>query len=218
MSGGITIVQAARQAGKTTTLVEWVKAGPGRVIITPDEGQAAFIRRKFDLTSAQVLSAHARDRLAGYGQLANRVAVDNLDHWLWSQFGQVEMVSVTAPVVVTQPEHARFVEWHEVEWEEPSDLLEDEDGAPYPEHVQEVVRSLRMQVEELRLELARTQAKAERNEQGLLSMAAALLPEPPRPQACPECLQGKHDNCDGSTWDSALDQPGLCPCYKAGHQ
>lgn len=47
--------------------------------------------------------------------------------------------------------------------------------------------------------------------------APAFAPVVHEPQACPECLQDKHGNCDGSTWDAALDQPGLCPCYKAGH-
>lgn len=37
---------------------------------------------------------------------------------------------------------------------------------------------------------------------------------------CPECQQGKHDNCPGDTWD---DRPGhdelaTCPCYARGHR
>jgi hypothetical protein len=30
---------------------------------------------------------------------------------------------------------------------------------------------------------------------------------------CPECEQGKHGNCDGTTWDDLLDQPAPCPCF-----
>lgn len=34
-------------------------------------------------------------------------------------------------------------------------------------------------------------------------------------QDCPECMQGKHTNCNGITWDDAADEPTACPC---GHQ
>jgi len=34
---------------------------------------------------------------------------------------------------------------------------------------------------------------------------------------CPECRQGKHPNCDGVTWDTALDQAMPCPCDDRGH-
>jgi hypothetical protein len=32
---------------------------------------------------------------------------------------------------------------------------------------------------------------------------------------CPECVAGKHVNCDGQAWDEDLDQPGICPCWVA---
>lgn len=35
---------------------------------------------------------------------------------------------------------------------------------------------------------------------------------------CPECEQGKHPNCDGTTWDYAKDEPTACPCDAAGHR
>lgn len=35
--------------------------------------------------------------------------------------------------------------------------------------------------------------------------------------ACPECLQGKHGNCDGTTWDVEADDSGVCPCWAADH-
>lgn len=34
---------------------------------------------------------------------------------------------------------------------------------------------------------------------------------------CPECHAGKHDNCDGRTWDHAADDVAPCPCAKGGH-
>lgn len=37
------------------------------------------------------------------------------------------------------------------------------------------------------------------------------------PPACPECVQGKHQNCDGTTWDPEADAPATCPCATAGH-
>lgn len=219
---GITIIQAPRQGGKTHVLVEWVKAGPGRVIITADEREAQRLRRDYRLTSAQVLSSHAHRQLAGYEPLSNRVAVDNLDLWLRSHFGQVEMVSLTDPVIVTRPEQAQHVEWVEPEWSRPDALLEDEDGAPYPEHVQEVVRDLRIKIEKLQYELAETKARAARDEQGLIAMmAATVAPKVSAPipdlQPCRECREGKHGNCDRTTWDEALDCSAECPCAKMGH-
>jgi hypothetical protein len=40
---------------------------------------------------------------------------------------------------------------------------------------------------------------------------------PAKPPRCPECVQGKHPNCDGYTWDDELDEPTACPCDVAGH-
>jgi hypothetical protein len=37
------------------------------------------------------------------------------------------------------------------------------------------------------------------------------------PDACPECAVGKHDTCDGVTWDRARDEPAPCPCDEMGH-
>lgn len=34
---------------------------------------------------------------------------------------------------------------------------------------------------------------------------------------CPECVQGKHANCGGQTWDTIKDEPVPCPCAEAGH-
>lgn len=34
---------------------------------------------------------------------------------------------------------------------------------------------------------------------------------------CPECQQGKHENCNGVTWDMVLDEEAVCPCNDAAH-
>lgn len=34
---------------------------------------------------------------------------------------------------------------------------------------------------------------------------------------CPDCVQGKHGNCDGSTWNNTADQMGACPCAQKEH-
>ena len=36
--------------------------------------------------------------------------------------------------------------------------------------------------------------------------------------ACPECVAGKHGNCDGTTWDDVADAPADCPCAAEGHR
>lgn len=41
--------------------------------------------------------------------------------------------------------------------------------------------------------------------------------ELPALRSCPECEQGKHDNCSGLAWDNAFDQPISCPCHVKGH-
>lgn len=34
---------------------------------------------------------------------------------------------------------------------------------------------------------------------------------------CPECVAGKHQNCNGETWDETADRIGTCPCATQGH-
>jgi hypothetical protein len=36
-------------------------------------------------------------------------------------------------------------------------------------------------------------------------------------RVCPECYQGKHVNCDGLSWDFAIDEYVVCPCYRVDH-
>lgn len=33
---------------------------------------------------------------------------------------------------------------------------------------------------------------------------------------CPDCRAGKHDNCDGSSYDFERDRPAPCPCRHNG--
>lgn len=35
---------------------------------------------------------------------------------------------------------------------------------------------------------------------------------PPIHPTCPECIAGKHTNCDGSAWDPEKDEIVLCEC------
>ena len=34
---------------------------------------------------------------------------------------------------------------------------------------------------------------------------------------CPDCEQGKHANCDNTSWDNATDSLVACPCDQRGH-
>lgn len=35
---------------------------------------------------------------------------------------------------------------------------------------------------------------------------------------CPECLAGKHPNCDGTSWNPKADDVDACPCAERGHE
>lgn len=34
---------------------------------------------------------------------------------------------------------------------------------------------------------------------------------------CPECVAGKHRNCDTTAWDHDTDQPTACACWANDH-
>lgn len=36
-------------------------------------------------------------------------------------------------------------------------------------------------------------------------------------EACPECRAGKHDSCNGDTWNWGQDRAAPCPCATARH-
>lgn len=48
----------------------------------------------------------------------------------------------------------------------------------------------------------------------LARLAEKTFPADP---VCPECLQGKHGNCDGTALDEEHDEITLCACNEAGH-
>lgn len=35
---------------------------------------------------------------------------------------------------------------------------------------------------------------------------------------CPECVAGKHQNCDGLSWDLEQDVQAICTCQARNHQ
>lgn len=35
---------------------------------------------------------------------------------------------------------------------------------------------------------------------------------------CPECRNGKHDNCQGDAWDNERDRPTICECWQWQHE
>lgn len=34
---------------------------------------------------------------------------------------------------------------------------------------------------------------------------------------CPECVQGKHQNCDRTAWNNTKDEETKCPCTDESH-
>lgn len=47
--------------------------------------------------------------------------------------------------------------------------------------------------------------------------ATLVIPIAPGAPICPECAAGKHDNCDGTAWDTDADQSTRCACAAADH-
>lgn len=52
---------------------------------------------------------------------------------------------------------------------------------------------------------------------GIITSAGWCMPVPTYRVAmegfvCPECAAGKHENCDGSAWDTHQDEPTTCSC------
>lgn len=46
-------------------------------------------------------------------------------------------------------------------------------------------------------------------------MAAELLEDDI--SICPECIQGKHQNCSGYSWNNTKDEETNCPCSDESH-
>ena len=34
---------------------------------------------------------------------------------------------------------------------------------------------------------------------------------------CPDCVQGKHSNCTGTSWNNSKDEETYCPCAVKNH-
>lgn len=103
------IISSGRRTGKTTALVEHLKLGAqwpdgswSRVLITSDEREAARLRHVYSLDERQVFSAQAWSTRRLHHR-PDELLVDNLEDWLYNQFGSVPaMVSMAVPVEVGQ--------------------------------------------------------------------------------------------------------------------
>jgi len=188
------VIVGARQAGKTHVLVEQVKGGVqradgswSRVIVTVGDHEAIRLRQVYHLDRNQVFSAQDWQRARFGMHSVSTVYVDNIDLWFYNVFGQMPSTATSTELIATQTlDTAQAIQrairgsldMHEID----GDLLEDEDGAPYPEEVQELARELRLKMREvdgllenMQRQLVVQQNKAERNEQGLISMLAPLI-------------------------------------------
>lgn len=73
--------------------------------------------------------------------------------------------------------------------------------------------------------VARETTKEEEFPSGGLASALAPSETPAAPKVeaapekplCPECQQGKHQNCSGQAWDNAADEPVSCGCTDGSH-
>lgn len=124
---GIEIVQGGRATGKTHRIIEWLRANPGAVLVCSTEAEAARLRREYDLDSSRVLGPEAHRQLQGFGGFRNKVAIDNLDDWLRTMFGDVEIVSLTVPAKVTtlSPEEPTSTLERIIHW---ANEIKDNDG------------------------------------------------------------------------------------------
>lgn len=48
-------------------------------------------------------------------------------------------------------------------------------------------------------------------------VASSGSPSAPESPVCPECQQGKHQNCSGQAWDNAADEAVACGCDDESH-
>jgi phage recombination protein Bet len=49
------------------------------------------------------------------------------------------------------------------------------------------------------------------------AMVESQAAKPPPGPLCPECQQGKHQNCEGQAWDTETDEPVGCACTDGSH-
>ncbi len=92
------LITGGRQSGKTHQLIEWVKAGSDRVIVTHSQAEADRLVREYKLKSDQVMAFTFPTRRLLQQRPNVSIAIDNLDMALFSIFGTVpETVTWTGP-------------------------------------------------------------------------------------------------------------------------
>lgn len=90
------VITGGRQSGKTHQLIEWVKAGPDRVIVSHSQAEADRLIREYGLTSDQVMAFTFPTRRLLQRRPNVTIAIDNLDMSLFNIFGTVpDRITVT---------------------------------------------------------------------------------------------------------------------------
>lgn len=85
------IYQGYKGAGKTSTCVDWVKAGVNRAIVVINHQEGDRIIREYGLSPQQVyVWGSNTPRIRGF-----EVAIDNLDLILQQVYGDVKIATVT---------------------------------------------------------------------------------------------------------------------------
>lgn len=85
------IIERPRQWGKTTTIVDWVRGAPNRIIVTFNERERDRLIRTYGLKAEQVWTWNSNTpRMRGC-----EVAIDNLDLILQQVYGDVKVVTLT---------------------------------------------------------------------------------------------------------------------------
>jgi hypothetical protein len=187
----VRIIHAGRQAGKTHALVEHVKHGVSRgdgtwsrIIIVATEREAERLRRTYHLDRWQVFSYQSWNRT--HLHPPEEMLLDNLEDWFYSQLGMVPSIATTIlpieAVTLEVVEAAQRAVDEALDAYGRDDLLEDEDGAPYPEPVQAIARELRLKmveadglIESLQARLVSERNHHDQQESGLLGMMGAIV-------------------------------------------
>ncbi|MGZ0069286.1 Lsr2 family DNA-binding protein [Microbacterium arborescens] len=65
--------------------------------------------------------------------------------------------------------------------------------------------------------IARYAARKEAQERSAATTKEPTVTLEPTPPVCPECVAGKHPNCDGRAWDDVADAATTCACVDSTH-
>jgi hypothetical protein len=65
--------------------------------------------------------------------------------------------------------------------------------------------------------IARYAARKEAQERDAATTKEPTVTTEPTPPVCPECVAGKHPNCDGRAWDDVADAATTCACIDSTH-